>query len=386
MKNAIKLFVLVIGSWYGVEAFQGRPVHVKGPELMDAVESSDPKLLKSLLFHRQELPQKELTYLRKRAKEIANERRRSISLYRSPWDLGRFVIGGCLAAAYTLGIPILGGYNANAEYERIRKVLQDNPSVEERRKELETRANIDRKLEARKKVIEDAKKYPSRGKLEEQKEREIADRLQEKIDQEKTKIARQKSQNEHLFKRDGHLEPVISLQDRLAEAQVRREEDVNNLLRQYRRWDPLTDTYKLPKLREIIPLLSEWEQRLVISRLSLEERAIIRDQQIILPDKNDPSSRAGLLFSGASRDKADEKMNPAVRLYNADQYEKWRNGYVGKQFELGLGGLVDTLLGVFGFYWIARGYYCVTAQERYNYAQRVVEILEAIPVAEERLS
>lgn len=110
MKRLIAMISILTFTavWRDAEAFAPHAVHVKGPQMMEAVEESNAKLLKSLLFHKQELPKKEKAHLLKRAKEIAYNRKKGISLLRSFWDAAYVVAGGYFAFCYLSGIDILG--------------------------------------------------------------------------------------------------------------------------------------------------------------------------------------------------------------------------------------------------------------------------------------
>lgn len=105
---AIISIVTVAAGWRDAEAFAPYAMQVKGPQMMEAVEESNAKMLKSLLFHKQELPKKEKAHLLKRAKEIAYDRKKSISLFRSFWDAAYLLAGGYCAFCYLSGIDILG--------------------------------------------------------------------------------------------------------------------------------------------------------------------------------------------------------------------------------------------------------------------------------------
>ncbi len=130
MKKIFALAIVLLGAgWQTAEALMPFPVNPRGPALLDAIEDSNPRLLKQMLIQRQQLPRTEKATLLRRAKEIAIEKRRGISIFRSYWDLGRFAIGGLLTINFLLGLNILGDSD---KLEKVDKELKDMKTPDER--------------------------------------------------------------------------------------------------------------------------------------------------------------------------------------------------------------------------------------------------------------
>lgn len=129
MKRLLVLMTICGGMQYAQASVPPFPVHVKGPSLMQAIEDSDSQSLKQQLIIKQELPRNEKEYLLKRAKAIAQERRRNVSLFKSPWDLGRFLIGSFLTFNFMFDFDTIGDA---AKYLKVKKDLKEMQTPEKK--------------------------------------------------------------------------------------------------------------------------------------------------------------------------------------------------------------------------------------------------------------
>ncbi len=90
-----------LGVWDLVKGMPLVPIEVTSEMLESAIDSSNPAHLKLLLTNKSRLKADEKKKLLRKAIKIAQEARRGISLFKSPWDLGRFICGSLLFYHFT---------------------------------------------------------------------------------------------------------------------------------------------------------------------------------------------------------------------------------------------------------------------------------------------